>query len=198
MRDDDESLAFLLSGQRLSNADHDAILERVLPPTRDRRRLRWLHAGEAMLAAGVLATLVVLFEPHRATPPAGFVAKGVASAVELRANCADRASGVCKRGDALVFEVNGAASGGWLAAFAEAPSGERIWYFPTASGHLSIVPPNDGHFLVKEVARLGAEHSPGKYRAHLYLLDSPVDRAALLKGSVPAQAETVLTFEVTL
>jgi hypothetical protein len=189
MRDDDPSIRFLLAGGRLSGADHDRIIERV-------RR----GAGTAGSAAAAALALAIGF-PHRAGEGDGLTAKGGAPAGPvLEARCLDRASGTCQIGDRLVFEVSGAAEGGMLAAYAVAPSGERIWYFPTKDGHLPSVPAASGRSVVPEAARIGSEHLPGRYTVHLSLLGGPVDpttlRAALLDGGVHPLGEAAIAIEV--
>jgi hypothetical protein len=114
----------------------------------------------------------------------------------LEARCLDRAPGACHIGDRLVFDVSGAAEGGLLAAYAVAPSGERIWYFPTKDGHLPSVPAASGRSVVGEAARIGPEHAPGHYTVHLSLVDAPVDRAALVGGGVHPRSEAVVSLEV--
>jgi hypothetical protein len=103
---------------------------------------------------------------------------------------------VCHIGDRLVFEVSGAAQGGLLAAYAVAPSGERIWYFPTKDGHLPSVPAAGGRSVVGEAARIGPEHPPGRYTVHLSLVGAAVDRAALVGGSVHPRGEAAISLEV--
>jgi hypothetical protein len=197
MRRDDESLRFLLAGRRLSDADHDAILARVLPPARWRSPLRWLAASGLALSVGAVAVLLVLARPKdgdRVQP--GLAGKGAPGAPGLAARCPDSAPGTCRRGDALLFEVDGAVGGGMLAAYAVSGSGQRIWYFPTATGHLATIPAGDGRFLVREVARLGAEHAPGTYEVHLSLLDTATDRAALLEGRAPVRAHAIVRVQI--
>src|SRR4051812_34677306 len=76
------------------------------------------------------------------------------------------------------------------------PGGDRIWYFPTASGHLAAVPPGEGRNVVGEAARLGDEHAVGRYAVHLFVLDKPTDRAALIAGQAHARAASVVPIEV--
>ena len=114
----------------------------------------------------------------------------------LSARCPGRPRGTCRIGDKLIFEVDGATSGGLLAAYAERPSGERIWYFPTKEGHLASVPANSGASVIGEAARIGDEHGAGHYTLRLFVVDGPVDRATLSAGKARPRAQGVFPLDV--
>jgi hypothetical protein len=190
---DDRPIQLLLSRGRLSGAERDRILDEVLDARAERRqrRLGWLAAALVPVAVGAAAIVLVARRP-----PDGATAKGSTAAPILAAGCAGRAPGRCARGDRLVFEVDGATHGGLLAAYAQAASGERVWYFPTAAGHFADVPPSPGRAVVGEGVRLGAEHAPGNYTLHLFVLERPADREALAAGRARALASASLPLEI--
>jgi hypothetical protein len=205
-RDDDESVRFLLSGGRLSGAERERILARTLRasaagapgPGPAARGRRWLALAAAALVPAAAAALFLLVPRagRDAGEGAGARAKGPAAGAMLQARCPERAPGRCRPGDRLVFEIDGAPQGGLLAAYAEGPAGERVWYFPASDGHLAAVPAAAGHAVVGEAARLGGEHAPGRYTVHLYLLDHPADRAALLEGRAQPSATAAIPLDV--
>jgi hypothetical protein len=204
-RDDDESVRFLLSGGRLSGAERERILARTLlassagapAPGAGARGRRWLALAAAALVPAAAALILLV---PRAVRDAGereaARAKGPAAGAVLQARCPEREPGRCRHGDRLVFEIDGAPRGGLLAAYAEGPAGERVWYFPAADGHLAAVSAAPGHAVVGEVVRLGDEHAPGRYTVHLYLLDHPADRAALLAGRAQPSAAAAIPVDV--
>jgi hypothetical protein len=204
-RDDDESVRFLLSGGRLSGAERERILARALrasgpgaagpaPATRGRR---WLALAVAALVPAAAALILLVPRAGRdAGEREGARAKGPAAGAALQARCPEREPGRCRQGDRLLFEIDGAPRGGLLAAYAEGSAGERVWYFPAADGHLAAVPAAPGHAVVGEAVRLGGEHAPGRYTVHLYLLDHPADRAALLEGRARPSATAAIPLEV--
>lgn len=195
MRSDDE-VRFLLSGGRLSGKDHDRILGRVLDRSGGGVRPWRLTAAIGLLTSAALALLVLVpWRAHPAGHEQWLAAKGEPGPI-LRARCPARVEGTCRRGDRLVFETDGTTEGGLLAAYAEGPSGERIWYFPAADGHLATVPAHEGYGVAREIAEIGNEHSVGRYRLHLFLLAKPVDRASLLRGKTSVRASGIGSLDV--
>ncbi|HEX6767579.1 MAG TPA: hypothetical protein VF103_18900 [Polyangiaceae bacterium] len=198
---DDDSLHTLLSEGRLSGAQRDRILERVLDEhASPRRRPRtWvLVAGVALPAAAILALVVGM---HRRAPEgdagAGWlVPKGERSGAHLEASCPNRAPGQCRKGDRLVFSVDGAKRDAFFAAYAECGSNERIWYFPTSDGNLPRVPATTGHVIVDQAARVGEEHGLGRCKIHLFLLGRPENRAALLSGESSTLGNAVVPLTI--
>jgi hypothetical protein len=196
LRKDDRTLRFLLSGGRLSGADHDKILARVLPSPSSGFRSWRFAIGTLTLAATAATALVFVFqrlEPRARTP--WMATKGEAGAV-LSVQCLSRPGGTCRRGDRLLFAADGMTEGGLLAAYADGPAGERIWYFPAADGHLATVPPHEGSSVARETAEIGEEHPFGRYTLHLFLLAGPTDRATLLEGRAPVKAKAITGLKV--
>jgi len=197
LRNDDESLRFLLAGGRLSGDVHDKILARLTPrPARRFRRWQWLLG--TTLVAGVAAAGVAVgpgirsgsaVEPWRAT-------KGEAAGPSLNARCPARGAGTCRPGDPLVFEADGGDAPVLLAAYADGPAGERLWFFPAADGHLATVPAHAGTVLAREVGRVGKDWPSGRYTLQLFLLSRPADRATLLAGQAAVQASATITLSV--
>src|SRR4029077_5480559 len=174
MRDDDESIRFLLAGGRLSGADHDRIIARIRRAPAPPRRSWWWLLGLGSVTSGAVAALVMVigFGRQQAPDGGGLTAKGQAeNGPVLSARCPGRPRGIGRVGDRLIFEVDGATAGGLLAAYAERPSGDRIWYFPTKEGHLAAVPANSGASVIGEAARIGDEHGAGRYTLRLFVVD---------------------------
>jgi hypothetical protein len=205
-RRDDDAIHLLLARGRLSGAARERILARVLGALAAARapwrRLAPRAAAWASAAAAAGAAVVLLLarapSPSSLPSPAPMplAARGAAGAPFVQARCAGRPPAQCRRGDRLLFEVDGAEGGGLLAAYAEPAAGERIWYFPTVTGHLGAIPAGAGHVVVPEAARLGDEHAPGRYTLHLLVLDGPATRAELVAGRAPARAAVAVPIEV--
>jgi hypothetical protein len=196
--DDDRSIRFLLSGGRLSGADHDRIIERLRRRPDQPKPSRWWLLGLGTTLAGAVGALVMVIGMGRQGAGGdGFTAKGQAPAGPmLEARCPGRPRGSCRVGDKLIFEVEGATEGGFLAAYAERPSGDKVWYFPTREGHLPPVPASAGATVLGEAARIGEEHPPGRYTVHLFVLGQPADRAALGAGKLVPRAEASFYMQV--
>jgi hypothetical protein len=202
VRDDDDSLEMLLSGGKLSPPQHERILDRVLSehasPTGARSaapRTSWRRWGWAGVSALAAAAAFVMITSSVRNQSGWIASKGEASA-RLVARCLDRPTGTCRRGDKLLFEVEGAHEGGLLAAYADGPAG-RVWYFPTSRGELAPVARGPGPIVLAQGARIGAEHPEGAYTLHLLLLAEPAERTALVAGNVRAMAKADVRFEVT-
>lgn len=139
----------------------------------------------ALCSAGAVAAALVLV--HRG-PEEGFTSKGgaAAPAPRVEAECLEGGAR-CPRGATLVFRVEGAGEGGLLAAYAEREGGgDRVWYFPSKNDpSLVTVPPSVGLEVLPRGARLGPEHTPGRYVVTTILVkhDMPVD--ALLSPNAP-------------
>jgi hypothetical protein len=197
---DDDSLQSLLAGGRLSGAQRDAILDRVLDEhaqAAPKRRL-WVVGAAVVLPAAALIALAIGFGGSGGSEDdgSGYLApKGNDAGALVAARCPDRPSGQCRRGDRLIFEVEGA-KGGFFAAYAEC-SGERVWYFPTEDGKLPSVPLGSESAVLPQAARVGPEHGSGDCTLHLFVLDAPSDRASLLSGAarVSSSTTTRLTIE---
>jgi hypothetical protein len=183
---DDDSLHVLLSRGRLSGPQRDRIFERAFNGSRGARHWGRRAAYTAAALLPVAAAVALLLRPGPEASdggPAGWLAaKGLPGTPALGARCPERAPGSCRKGDRLIFEVTGAAGGGFLAAYADCDARERIWYFPTQNAGMAVVPPAEGHSVLQRAARIGEEHGAGRCVVHLALLDHPVERADVLAG----------------
>ena len=189
---DEDSLHALLAGGRLSGPQRDRILERVLDTharPRAGRRVLFATLAAALPVAALLA-LAVRQAPAPPETPSGewLVPKGEPGAALVEAHCPGRPTGECRRGDRLIFQVDGAARGGHFAAYADCAGRERIWYFPSETGTLPSVPVGAVHFVVPEAARVGDEHGDGRCTLHLFLLEEPADRSSIASGKVRAHS----------
>jgi hypothetical protein len=197
---DDDSLHSLLARGRLSGAQRDRILERVLdehaPPRRAFRR--WVVAASVALpAAAAMALVLALRGPAGDDAEVGApVPKGAHAGAVFEARCSDRAPGQCRSGDRLIFSVDGADAGGSLAGYAECGAHERIWYFPTMDGAAPRIPARAGVQVVEQVVRIGKEHGTGPCKVHLFLLEAPGDRASLLSGKARVRASAVIPLTI--
>jgi hypothetical protein len=199
---DDESLHSLLARGRLSGAQRDRILDRVLDehatPRPASRRWVVVAAGVALPAAAAVALAIGLGEPSGGDDGSSpLVPKGAPSGAVLGASCRNRPPGECRPGDRLIFSVDGADAGGSFAAYAECGSRERIWYFPSAGGAAPSVPARGGLHVVEQVVRIGEEHGTGPCKVQLFLLDGPEDRAALLSGTAHVTAKATISLMIT-
>src|SRR5688500_5279708 len=120
---DDESLHMLLARGRLSGPQRDRILEHVLDAqARPRRRFGpWTVGLAAALPVAAVVALALRGPLEAPKAPSGewLVPKGDVAEPLLVANCPGRASGECRTGDRLVFEVENTGPGGFFAAYAE-------------------------------------------------------------------------------
>src|SRR5688572_13823291 len=97
---DDDSLHSLLARGRLSGAQRERILERVLDEHATPRRAarRWVVAASIALPAAALVALAIgLREPAGDQARSGpLVPKGAPSGAVLGASCRNRPPGVCR------------------------------------------------------------------------------------------------------
>jgi len=198
---DDDTLHTLLSKGRLSGAQRERILGRVLEqhaPQRPRFRRWGVMAAVALPAAAAVALAVGLSGRSPAPDESGewLVPKGSATGVHLEARCPERAPGSCRHGDRLIFSADGAKRDGFLGAYAICSTGERIWYFPTADGTMPSVHAGAGHVVADHAARIGAEHGAGRCDLSLFLLERRADRASILAGSAAVTGKASIAFEV--
>lgn len=181
----DAELNQLLARGRLSGSEYDRIEESVLARVRpERKRRSWLFLAPAAAAASLLG--VWLFG-QSARDPGTFTPKGGDSArVALDVGCEGPEPHVCRLGQTLMFTVGAGDRRGYLAAYAErvgAPPSERIWYFPVPSGTQPRIEPISKTRVLGEGIRLGPPHVPGRYRVHVWISETPVERAEA--SSVP-------------
>lgn len=184
---DDDSLHTLLSRGRLSGAQRDRIFEHVAREHAASRRVPWAVVAILPVAAAIALAAGVWWKQD-GDPSLRLVPKGTGTGALAGARCPDREAGRCRIGDRLIFEVDGAAQGGFFAGYAECAAGERIWYFPTKDGALPAVAAAEGHAVLGQAARIGQEHGVGRCLLHLFVLEAPLGRAELASGKVPSSA----------
>jgi hypothetical protein len=177
---DDDSLHSLLAGGKLSGAQRERVLAGAL---RESQRRSWRVAGALALALPAAAAAVFFLrggpnESDGVRSQGAFAAKGDATPL-LGARCPDRTAGECRWGDRLIFEEEGTKQPGFFAAYADCPSRERIWYFPTATGAMPRVVPTAGPWISEQAARIGPEHGEGRCTLSLFLLPEPLSRARI-------------------
>lgn len=178
----------LLSRGNLSGAQRDEIFERVIEQTvlRERRHIwrRWVARWGPGTGLALSAALAVALWARPRNDSDELRAKGGGGAPGLTVNveCQPGSLSACARGSTLVFSVEGAPAGAYLAGYAEpARGGERIWYF-SADGESPALGTPDSRVLARGV-RLGPEHAPGAHRVRLLVTARPLDRSALLHPS---------------
>jgi hypothetical protein len=178
----DDDLDLLLARGRLGGPGREQVLRQTLDRAAPRRRWLWVAPLTAACAAAAALLLVVR--------PTEFRARGVDGGALLEVTCADGARDRCRSGELLVFRVDGASTGGRLAAWAEPEGGgARVWYFPTVEGALPQVAAQPGPQVLHEAVRIGAEQPPGSYVVHLLLLPAPLARAEI-ESAQPQLART--------
>jgi hypothetical protein len=198
---DDETLHTLLARGRLSGAQRERILDRVLeqhaPP--QRRFRRWAVMAAVALPAAAAVVLALGLREGTVGPDANrewLVPKGSTPGVQLEARCPERAPGTCRHGDRLIFSADGVKRDAFLAAFAVCGSGERIWYFPSADGTMPSIRAGAGHVVADHAARIGVEHGTGRCELSLSLLERRAERATILAGSAALSGKATISFEV--
>jgi hypothetical protein len=174
---DDDELDKLLARGHLSGAQYDSVEKRVLDRVapRPKHLLRWLPLAAAGLVLGV-ATLHV-------TEDSSFRSKGSGPGpAVINLGCGRELSRDCRAETTLLFTVNAALGSGHFGAYAtplDVPDGERIWYFPDASGKAPIVGPGAGTVVLPSGIRIGSEHASGRYRVTAWLSRQPLSREEL-------------------
>lgn len=195
---DQDTLQSLLAEGRLSGAQRDRILERVLDEhARPRRRRAWVTA---LAAALPVAAVAVFFLRGRSEPVPDqgdwLVPKGAAQGLHLSARCPERALGECALGDRLLFELDGPRPRSAFSAYAECGTRERIWYLPTRVADPPAIAAGEGHFVVPVAARIGAEHGAGPCKITLVLLEASADRSSIVAGTAHALARDEISLTI--
>ncbi|HEY3500210.1 MAG TPA: hypothetical protein VGK73_36215 [Polyangiaceae bacterium] len=175
----------MLARGRLSGAQRERALEGALRRAGGGKRRLWAALAAASALPAAAAAVFWLSAPapgaSEAASSSWLVAKGPSGPL-LLATCPGRPAGECRTGDRLIFEIEGATEPGFFAAYAECASRERIWYFPTASGALPEIVPNQTRTIVGQAARIGSEHGIGGCELHLFALKQKESRPALVAG----------------
>jgi len=169
----------LLARGRLSGSQYDRIEERVLERVRPERRQRWWFALAPATAAASLLGVWLLGRNVEA--PDAFTAKGGGDSPRtvIDVGCEGQRPHVCRLGQTLMFSVGASEARGYLAAYAERvgdPATPRIWYFPVRSGAQPRVESAAETRVLGEGVRLGAPHVAGRYRVHVWISETPVER----------------------
>lgn len=183
----------LLAGRdRLTQADKDAVLDRVLdalpaevqdePGRSHWAWLRWAVPVAAAILLGPGYFLLVRPDPQ-------FTARGAGAAPSFEVVCAaTQATGRCAPGGKLLFKVDGQGAQRF-AAVARGPGGAVVWYFTDSEiGTLSA-----GGLLPIGVP-LGPEHVPGEWEVWGFFSASVQTKDALrpaLEGGPIAGVQVV-------
>jgi hypothetical protein len=190
----------ILAGGHLPARTYDDIFERVLDATSDRRRQRkrsWTVVPTAAFAMAVALWLVFI-----GPTVDRFTAKGpdrAPTATGIDIACVSSAGPRCRTNDTLTFIVSPSASAGYLGAYAQRaddPGGERLWYFPDATGRAPLVVPAAATTVLPDGVRLGPEHRPGRYRVTVWLSPQPIERRSLERPPATARLATSMEIEV--
>jgi hypothetical protein len=175
MDEEDQRLERLLAHGYLSGSQYDEIERKVLKRSTKPRSMAALAWG---VPAGIVGSCLVAFLLIHTPGEAPFTPKGGAeSAIGVIDVGCGRADHVCKAGDTLMFSVNTAVASGHLGAYAErlgAGKQDRIGYFPTAGGSTPRVARTGGTVVLPEGVRIGPEHTPGRYRVHVWVSRRPL------------------------
>lgn len=195
---DDEDLHSLLARGRLSGAQRDRIFENVMEAQQPAQRSRrWgVIATGALLPIAALVALGISLRDPAGDRREWLVPKGDAAGPTIEARCLGRKPGECRAGDRLMFELDGAKTGGFFAGYADCAGKERVWYAPGADGILPEVSPSAGHTVVARAARIGAEHGSTTCTLNLFLLGERADRARLLAGGVKPLSRAVVSLKI--
>jgi len=162
------------------------------PATLSWRKLVAVGAGVLLpVAAGI----ALFFHAGTRAPLGGgaLVAKGL-DGPRVSARCQGRPNGECHLGDRLMFEAEGVVAERFFAAYADCAK-ERVWYFPARDGELPAVAPSAGRTVIAKAARVGREHGAGSCTLHLFLVEHPVSREALLSGTTGVQTTVTINIE---
>jgi hypothetical protein len=196
---EDLQLEELLGQGNLGGPEYDRILGKVLARTQPRakKRAAWFLVPAAGVSLALAAWVLYVHPRGEQVTPKG-AAGGASAAVTI--GCGPSASRVCAVGDTLMFEVNAAVASGYLGAYAErvdAPGGERIWYFPSASGSAPRIDSGAGTAVAPQGIRLGPEHAPGTYRVSVWLSTRPLQRTEV-DGADAATMRSRASFELVV
>lgn len=171
MTPDDNELDRLLAKGKLGGPRADKVLDRLMKERRAarRRRLAVIWGGPLLAMAAVLVFML------RPTSD-GFRARGDGEGPVIEVTCKDGSANRCPSGGTLVFRVDGAVAGGFLAAWAEpAGGGKRVWYFAESSMRLMSQPETQ---VIPVGVKLGPEQPAGVWEIHGLVSDQPPARDA--------------------
>jgi hypothetical protein len=177
-REERDRLDRLLARGRMSRPEKERMFDEVTRAAERPASRRWLTALRfAIPALAVLVLVPFLMLRHH---DAGFAAKGEASHARIEAACA----GGCRPGAKLVFRTSDVATASVLAAWSEV-GGERVWYFPSASGELPKIAPHQSPELVSRAVQVGEHDPPHATLTMMLLPDGSYTREQILKLDAP-------------
>jgi hypothetical protein len=83
-----------------------------------------------------------------------------------------------------MFSVSPGAGPGYLVAYAERVDDPktRIWYYPTVTGEMPKVLPQESTSVLAVGIRLGLEHEPGRYLIQAWISQRELLRAEIAGG----------------
>jgi hypothetical protein len=178
-----DDLDRLLARGRLSGAQRERILERVLDKSANPRRRRLAYL---MVAAPLVAAAAALIMVPQLGEGSKFSAKGNAASL-VEASCSGGLLSACPIGSNLIFRFDGVSTPAYVHAYAT-PSppnaGERIWYFPTSSVPAPQLKANASSEVLPKAVLIGPEHSASAYQITVVLSAKPLTRDDLLQERV--------------
>jgi hypothetical protein len=177
-----DDLDRLLARGRLSGAQRDRILERVLDKTANTRRLRLKHV--VIIAAPLVAAAAAFVLVPKLGDGSEFSVKGGGSS-GVEVTCSGGLLSACPIGSTLVFRFDGVSSPAYVQAYATpspANVGERVWYFPTSAVPAPQLMANAASEVLQKGVLIGPEHSASAYQITVVLSAQPLTREDLLQG----------------
>lgn len=169
----------LLSEGRLSAPANERMFDRIYGAT-SRRRRRWVVAM-LVPALGIFAFVLSPLRPHT-QGARGLRDKGGSRAfVELE--CERGPISACPIGSPLLFRADGLTTPTFLQAYADGADGSRTWLFPTSATPAPVIVPTTGPQVLSKGAMLGGP--AGRYRIHIVVSTSPLDREEVVKSTAP-------------
>ncbi len=173
MSEYEKQLDRMLSRGRLTPDELDRTLGAVFEQTAKAEKkpaFSWRWALVSSLSFGAFAAaFLVLTDPFDDE----FRTRGAAGKTAVSAECA----APCQGGSALVFRAGALDQRAYLVAYSQNEEA-RVWYYPAAHADPPAIEPSAQDRALPEGATIGAEHKPGKYVTHVYLLSEPLSREA--------------------
>jgi hypothetical protein len=166
----------LLSEGRLSAPANERMFERIYGAATGRRR-RW---AVALAVPGLGALALLLLPMGNSGDRVGELRAKGGAAVLIEVDCARGSVSACPVGSPLLFRVDRVTAPVFLQAYADAADGTRTWLFPTRATPAPGVAPGEGPRILPQGAMLSGQ--PGRYRVHVVVSKSPLDREAVVQG----------------
>lgn len=184
-KEEEDALDAVLTDGRLSGREKDELFARVTASRRMARPARRYLWAAFALAPALGAVLLFVLPRDEA-----FRARGGAPVAIIDYACLPGPS--CTAGGRLVFTVTALGEDALLSAYADGPSGERVWFFPTASGEAPHVRAALDRQVVSQGAVL-ADMRAGRWQLHAVL-----SRAQLARDDVVAGTDALSALHATL